>query len=107
MINSHLNELPPHIATAVKKLKKDEQQRFFYEYNQNKLKHDTGFILALFGFHYAHLGKWGLQVLFIFTCLLYVGLIWWVITMINCKKEITHHNTTTAQNILNQIKILK
>ena len=107
MINSHLNELAPHIAQEVKKLDKQDQQHFFYEYNTSKKKYDTGFILALIGFHYAYLNKWGLQVLLTITCLMYVGLIWWIFTLINHKKDIKQHNNHTAQTILNNIKLFK
>ena len=68
MVQSVLIAMPPN-----------KQAEFWEEYERKEKSVLAAYLLFLCGCHYAYLGKWGTQVLFWFTVLLFVGLVWWLV----------------------------
>lgn len=67
---------------------------------QQKVKSEgTMFLLAILGWHYAFLGKWGMQILF--TALLFTGfgIIWWIVDLFRIKGMTRKYNNLLYSQI--------
>jgi hypothetical protein len=77
----------------------NEQQRVKFDmlYQGEAKSPDIGLVCAVLGVYFFYMGQIGKGIAFIISCFFLVGTIWWIITMINAKKEVTVHNEAAAQ----------
>lgn len=57
---------------------------------------DVGLICAILGVYFFYMGQIGKGIAFVLSCFFVVGGVWWIITMINAKKEVAAHNEAVA-----------
>jgi TM2 domain-containing membrane protein YozV len=92
--------IPAAFADRYTSLTDQQRMRFDVQYQAEAKSPDIGLVCAILGVFYFYMGQVGKGVALILSCFFFVGLIWWVITMVNAKKEVNAHNTNVAQRIL-------
>jgi len=95
-----LRNLPLILIKRFKALEKDEQEYVLDKYDDAKLSLTTGFWLQVFGWHYAHIGRYGAQALFILSEFLYFGVLIWICDFFKYKKRILEKNEDIFAKIL-------
>jgi hypothetical protein len=63
----------------IKTLSKEKQEIFWENYHRRKLNMGSAWALWFVGFHYLHTGKVLLWFVYLISCFVYVGFIWWII----------------------------
>src|SRR5690554_6674582 len=69
VLSAHrLSEFPPAVKSALLKLDSNAQQDFLSEYDRRRKSVGAAYALWFFlGWHYAYVGKWGVQFLYWLT----------------------------------------
>lgn len=101
--NSLLAEIPMIVKSYLRERPQDEIDAFVDEYRRRRKTILTAYLfLPLLGWHYAYLGKWGLQILCWLT-LWGLG-IWWLVDWIRLPFAVESRNREIAIELLNQVK---
>ncbi len=101
------DNLPAMVRNELVKLPAQKQEEFIEEYRRKEKSVGIGYILWLlpllpFGWHYAYLRKWGIQILFWLT---FGGLfIWWLIDAFRIPLMIRDYNKDIAVDVLRNLK---
>lgn len=92
--------IPTAFVDRYTSLSDQQRMRFDVQYQAEAKSPDVGLICAVFGVFYFYMGNIGKALLQLASYVLVIGVIWWIITIVNAKKEVIAHNTTIAQRIL-------
>lgn len=97
--------LPSMVERNLSAMSEEAQEQFWEEYNRNAKSGFTIFVCwLLLGWHYAYLGKWGVQLLFWLT-----GggfLIWLFLDFFRIWGMVSEYNKTAAIEALKNVKVL-
>ena len=96
--------VPASFVDAYMKLNDQQRLKFDLMYQGEAKSPDVGLICAVFGVYFFYMGQIGKGIALLVSCMVFVGLVWWVITMINAKKEVNAHNETIAQKALVSVR---
>jgi len=96
-------DIPFAAKSAFDKLSAEKQRDVYAVFQSQKKDPTTALILAIFGFSLFYVGKAGMGIMLIISCIFLVGLIWWVIEIINAKKRVEAINTQIMQKLLMQM----
>lgn len=96
-------DLPSMVNNELARLTAQKQEEFIEEFKRKKKS--VGFTYALWfflGWHYAYLGKWGVQVLFWLTL---GGLFfWWFIDLFRVSGMVKNYNKDIAMDVMRNLK---
>lgn len=92
--------VPASLIDRYMALSDSQRMKFDSLYQAEAKSPDVGFICAFFGVFYLYMGKIGLGVAQIASCLVGVGFVWVIITLFKAKKEVVAHNEVVGQRIL-------
>ena len=94
MVRNELSSLPPF-----------SQEAFVEEYRRKSKSAGLSFLLWFVGFHYAYVGRWGLQILFWIT---FGGfMMWWLIDLFRVAGIISDYNKDVAVDVLRNLKAVQ
>jgi hypothetical protein len=90
--------ISPQAFNELSKLDKEKQDKLASQLVINSKKKGTGLILAVFGFHYIYLQKWGLFAAYALTG---AGLgIWWLIDLFRVNGMIRKENDNQLYRLM-------
>jgi len=90
--------ITPQAFNELSKLDKAKQETLANQLFLNSKKKGTGLILAIFGFHYIYLQKWGLFAAYVLTG---AGFgIWWLIDLIRINNMIRKENDNQLYRLM-------
>jgi len=99
------NSLPSVVRDQLSKLPVAKQQEFIEEFNRKHKSIGCAYCLwVLLGWHYAYLGKWGYQALFILS--LGGFFIWWLIDIFRIPSMVRDYNKDIAINIIRDQQLI-
>jgi len=87
------------LAAKINKLPMETQKLIVADYEYEKLNLTTGWVLWIFGFHYIHTGKYGLWFLYIFSNLIYIWWIRWLVQLVSLNQNIRDYNTDLLRDL--------
>lgn len=97
--------LPSMVRHSLMRLPAERQQEFLEAYTRRKKSLALAYVLWFcLGWHYAYLGKWGLQVLFWIT--LGGFLLWWLVDAVRLPGLITRYNEDVATAVMRDLAIM-
>ena len=96
--------IPAAFVDAYMSLNDQQRMKFDLTYQAEAKSPEIGLICAIFGVYFFYMGQIGKGVAFVFSCLIVVGTVWWIITMVNAKKEVNKHNELVAQKALAMVR---
>lgn len=92
-----ITQFPKIVQLKLADFTEEEKKAFRQEYNRKKKSRGIGYLMLFpLGWHYAYVGKWGLQALCILT--LWGFLIWWIIDWFRIPSIIANYNKDLAIN---------
>ncbi|MDC9722511.1 MAG: TM2 domain-containing protein [Urechidicola sp.] len=97
-------KFPKIVLLKLNEFSEDEKRAFLEEYRRKKKSTVFAYILLFipFGWHYAYLGKWGIQILYFFT---WGGfLIVWFVDLFRLAFVISNYNKDVAIKISQSMK---
>lgn len=94
--------LPMMVVNELRTLPAERQAEFFEEYNRRRKKPWAAWLLWLVGWHFVYWGRWGLQVLYIFTLLGFY--VWWAIEGFRMPGRLRHDRADVAVAVLRDLK---
>ncbi|WP_283421905.1 TM2 domain-containing protein [Chryseobacterium profundimaris] len=101
--NSITDRLPAMVRNELKKLHPSKQEEFLEEYKRRKKSVFVGYMCWLiFGWQYAYIRKWGVQILYWFT-----GggfLIWAFIDLFRIPKLVSNYNKDVSIEVMRNLK---
>lgn len=103
--NTILDELPASLRQTVQALP-DHQKLSFEEDYMRKRKSKGAFLALAILFPIQHflLGKTGLGILFVISCFLAVGLLWWIVEIFYTPfKRVPEYNENLARSLIRDI----
>ena len=105
MPDSIADSLPSVVRSELVNYSPQEQEMFVEEFRRKAKSKGVGFLLWLFGLHYAYVAKWGLLIAFLFT----MGgfFIWWIVDLFRVPGIIRDYNKDVAMDVLRNIKLLR
>jgi hypothetical protein len=59
------------------------------------------YLTWFFGLHYLYLGRWGTWILFVLSCTIAVGFLWWVIDLFRIPGLVAQANMKSAHGSMN------
>ena len=77
-----LDDLPSMVRTELGRLPAERQSQFLEVYEHRTKKTWLAYILLVLTFHYAYLGKWGVNLIFWGSFFVLVGFGWWIIDIV-------------------------
>lgn len=93
------------VLAELAKLTPAQQAQFTEEYDRRKKTTDTASLCWFFlGWHYAYLGKWGVQILFWITCGGFF--LWWIVDLFRLGSLVRDHNRDVATDLLRDMIII-
>jgi TM2 domain-containing membrane protein YozV len=95
--------VPTSFVDAYMKLNDQQRLKFDLMYQGEAKSPDVGLICAVFGVYFFYMGQIGKGIALLVSCMVIVGWVWWVITIVNAKKEVNAHNEALAQRTLNSV----
>lgn len=98
------DKLPSMVKNNLDKLSKDKQNEFWEEYRRKRKSSTICYLLWIIGWHYAYVGKWGVQVLFWVS--IYGFLIWWLIDIVRVVSLVREYNADLSKEILKDLKTI-
>lgn len=96
--------VPATFVDAYMALTDEQRMKFDLMYQAEAKSPDVGLICAVFGVYFFYMGHIGKGIAFLASCFIIVGGVWWIITMINAKKEVNVHNEGVAQKALVSVR---
>lgn len=94
-LKSKINmNVPLIVRPQYEKLSDEAKMQFDRLYTDRSLKKTLAIVLAIFGLHYAYLGKWGMLFFYLIT-LGGVG-IWWIVDLFRISGVVDRRNEDTA-----------
>jgi hypothetical protein len=101
---SMLDSLPAMVRSELARMSAQKQSEFVEEYRRKAKSIGVAYVLWMLALHYAYLGKWGLQILFLFT----VGglFVWFFIDIFRMPKLVRDHNKDVATDVLRTMKAI-
>ena len=101
---SMLDSLPAMVRAELAKMPAQKQSEFVEEFRRKAKSVGTAYVLWILGLHYAYLGKWGLQILFLITI---GGLcVWFLIDVFRMPKLVRDYNKDVATDVLRTMKAI-
>lgn len=101
--NSISDNLPAMVRNELKKLNSSKQEEFLEEYKRRRKSIFLGYLCWLiFGWQYAYIRKWGVQILYWFT-----GggfLIWAFIDLFRIPKLVSNYNKDISIEVMRNLK---
>lgn len=104
------NSLPAMVRDELSRLAPQSQAAFVEEYRRKSKSTGLCYLLWItgsvgFGFQYAYVGKWGIQILYWLT---FGGLlIWWFIDLFRIPGMVGNYNKDVAVNVLGSLKAIQ
>jgi len=103
------DSLPAMVRNEVCGLTPQNQEAFVEEYRRKSKSTGFAYLLwftgiALFGFHYAYVRKWGIQILYWIT--LGGCLVWWFIDLFRVPGIVRDYNKDIAVDVLRSLKAI-
>jgi|LauGreDrversion4_2_1035121.scaffolds.fasta_scaffold125857_2 hypothetical protein len=95
--------VPAMFVDRYMSLTDQQRMKFDIQYQSEAKDPSTGFICALFGVFYFYMGDAMKNILMMVSCIVLVGFVWSIITLINSKKLVEQYNAQVAQRILSTI----
>lgn len=81
-----------------------QQAEFVDSYRRKAKSTGIGYVCWLFSLHYAYVGQWGLEI--IFLCTMGGFFIWWLVDAFRVPGIINNYNRDVAMDILREIKLM-
>lgn len=99
------DNLPAMVRNELTRLPAQRQEEFVEEYKRKTKSPAIGYVLWFFlGWHYAYLGKWGVQILYWLSG---AGLlIWGLIDVFRIAGLVRNHNKDVATDVLRNLKAI-
>ena len=96
--------IPAAFVDAYMSLNDQQRMKFDLTYQAEAKSPEIGLICAIFGVYFFYMGQIGKGVALLLSFLVAFGIIWWILTMVNAKKEINKHNELVAQKALAMVR---
>jgi energy-converting hydrogenase Eha subunit G len=99
-----MGKLPSMVKAEIAKMPPDKQEHLVEEFRRKSKSMGITYVLWLFGFHYAYLGKLGWLLLYWLT---FGGLlIWTIIDLFRIPGMVGTYNKDVAVDVLRDLKII-
>jgi hypothetical protein len=96
--------LPAMVRHSLAKLPAERQAEFLELYRKRAKSTAVGYLLWFIAWHYAYVGKWGVQFLFWFTL---GGLfVWWLVDAFRIPGLVRQYNEDVAVSLMRDLAIM-
>lgn len=103
--NHSMEKFPAMVRNELSKMSDQKREEFLEEYSRKEKAVEVAYLCwFFFGFHYAYMGQWGLQVLHWVTS--GGAFVWWGIDLFRIPGMIKDQNRDIAVEILRNLKIM-
>ena len=99
-----LKGLSDYSINEYQKLEKPAQDKALDLYKKKKINSGSLIVLWMLGWHYAHMDRWLLQLLFLFACFIYIGWVWWILDAFYIYGRMKDRNEDIFLDIIKKLK---
>ena len=109
LASSDLRDLPAMVRSELTQLSPQRQDEFLERYRARRKSRGWVWLLWLLGWHFAYLGEWGLQILYLvsfFFFFFFFGFVWWIVEAFKVNERLRQWNADRAVEALRDLKTL-
>lgn len=106
LASGDVRDLPAMVRSELAQLSPQRQEEFLERYRARRKSRGWAWLLWFLGWHFAYFREWGLQILYLVTVFLIVGLLWWIVEAFKVNDRVRQWNADRAIEALRDLKAL-